>query len=315
MLPAYLAAATGFVSVMKLSENEGLQAGIQSAAAFLGWSLVLAAVHIVNLLADRDTDQLNAKNLFWMDHIQERTLALTAGLLATAGLLTAGWGHLRFLLPVGGTLLLGWAYCLRPLIWSRRWGWDALANVLGYGVLAPWLGALLYLPEDGVEEGIVLNPQFPTVAVFHLVPLVFAGFLLTTLLDREGDRLAGKRTWAVRFQPGNTNILAMGVLIMAGLGIFLGFPEWSFDFRQGMSSPFNWVVGPGYSHLLAAALAGLAGVHEAARRKILIAAIFGTVLAAGGPALLTFPGLSLPLAGWMAVSYVLLLVAGLMPNK
>ena len=148
-----------------------------------------------------DTDRLHAKNLFWMDHLPDRSLALTAGLLAAAGLAAAGWGHPCFLVPVGSTLLLGWAYCLRPLRLSRRWGWDALANVLGYGVLAPWLGALLVVPVQGANGWIVAGRGFPTAAVLHLAPLVLAGFLLAghhhALAEEVLYSVGFTHTWAV----------------------------------------------------------------------------------------------------------------------
>ena len=318
LLPAYLAAATGLVSRLRPGAEWSGTTEIRSATAFLGWSLVLASIHVVNLLADRDTDRLNEKNLFWMEDLPGRSLALTAGLLATVGLAIAGWGHPVFLVPVGSTLLLGWAYCLRPLLWSRRWGWDALANVLGYGVLAPWLGALLVVPAEEANRWNILDGGFPTAAILHLVPLVFAGFLLTTLLDREGDRLTGKRTWAVRFSPNGTRALATGILVATGLGALFGFPDPGGSFNGGiggLGGPASWCIRPGSSHLMAAVLAGMAGLGTARRRRILIGAIFLAVLAAGGPALLALPRLGLPLAGWLAASYLLLRAAGKITDR
>ena len=315
LLPAYLAAAVGLVCRVGSAVETPHPGGMGPAAGVLGWSLVLVGIHVANLLTDRDTDRLNSKNLFWMNHLSPRLLALTAVLLAALGLAVAGLGHPRFLLPVGATLLLGLAYSLRPLILSRRWGWDALANVAGYGILAPWLGALL-VGSVGAENGTTAIGTVPGAAVLHLAPLVFASFLLTAVLDRQGDRLAGKRTWAVRFGARNTNALAVGVLVCASLAARFGYPDPGAFPGAGASGPAAWILKPGPAHLGMAVLALLAVLVDFLhlpgrfRRRFLVAAIFAGVLAAGGPALLAWPRLGIPLAGWLVLSYLLLLAAG-----
>ena len=119
--------------------------------------------------------------------------------------------------------------------------------------------------------------------------------------------MAGKHTWAVRFSNGKTILLAVGILVAAGLGALFGFPAREFFPGSGPGGPFFGMLRPGNSHLMIAVLAALAFPD---RRKVFVAAIFATVLAAGGPALLTLPRLGLPLACWLAASYLLLLAAG-----
>lgn len=313
LLPATLAAATGFVLRPGFDRTPERLSGPGPAALLIGWSLVLGAVHVVNLAADRDTDRLNRKNLFWMDRLAVRHLAWTAVLLAMAGLGAAAWSGPAHLLPVGATLLLGLAYSLRPLQLSRRWGWDALANVAGYALLAPWIGSAAGSPPaDPVRFGL---GEVPAAAVLYLAPLVFAAFLLTTVLDASGDERVGKITWSVRFSPRATGVLAAVVLAVSWLA-----SRWCTEVGAGrvleLSNGKAALVAAAAPAILgAAALAALAAWAPRGRRRFLVAAVFTTVLAAGGPALIAFPRLGFPLAGWLAGSYLLLFGATRVSNR
>jgi UbiA prenyltransferase family len=308
LLPAYLSAATGFIYFAGPEIPKGNAAGLRPGAVILGWSLVLAAVNAVNLLSDQDTDRLNGKNLFWMDILTGRSLALTAGLLSVVGLCVVAWAKPAALIPVGATLALGLAYSLRPLQLSRRWGWDALANVIGYGVLAPWIGGLAGTPA--VTEQGAWPHGLNGAAVLHLAPIVFAAFLLTTILDHDGDHQTGKISWSVRFTRRSAGLTAVLVLIGSGILARWGGVATGTTLVIPASGPAGWFLKPGSSPLIVAGLAALAVWMPRGRRKLLVAAIFASVLAAGGPALLLFPRLAMPLGCWLFGSYLLLLLAG-----
>ena len=173
---------------------------------FLLLSLVLAAVHLVNQVVDAESDRLNGKGFFLQRGIfRARTYVLVASLLLGAALATA-WG--LGVAPVGlsAAAALGLSYSLPPLRWSARPGCDLVANAIGYGGLATWIGAGEI--SAAVPWGARLGACMFAVG---------AVFLHTTLLDLEGDRRTGKQSSGVVLGVQRTRIVA-AVLALAGCG-------------------------------------------------------------------------------------------------
>lgn len=289
MLPAWLCAATGITLARYPASTLTHPTVVLSC---LGWSGLLAAVHLVNLIADQTTDQLNAKNLFWQGHLTARKLTIGAAGLCLCGLGLLAYVSPRLLLPAGLSLSLGLAYSAPPLRLSSRWGWDLLANALGYGFMAPWLGGL------SASIGVSADTwALPGLSALYLLPMVSVGFLWTTTLDRHGDQATGKRTWAVRWGQRQTLWMALGVSLSATLPRFARELNRSSVDKDSLIWPGLVVVG------LAMATLFITGTTQ---RKTTIVAIFGSVLLAGWPALWAHPVLSLFCVGWLALSYAVL---------
>ena len=225
LLPAWMAALTG-ASFQAVSTGVHPPASLQL-TGLTGWSMVLLAVNLANLLSDRESDLLNAKNLFPWRILEPRTVAAGTASLALAGLLLTAWLRPRLLFPAVLTLGLGLAYSLPPVRLSSRPGWDLAAHLMGYGLLAPWVGALLV--EDftaGSNWSVTPALGVPGPAAAYLLPLVGVTYLLTALLDLKGDRIAGKETSAValaRRWPGFETLSSLPVVRSEVIAwIFLG---------------------------------------------------------------------------------------------
>jgi len=287
LVPAWLAALTGAAAV----DPDGTVSATSSlaveriVAAWLGWSLILAAINGANLVTDRATDRLNAKNLFWMETLPATALIRVSLLTALLGLALAGWGLPGSLVPAGLTLILGLLYSLPPVRLSARAGWDAAAHVLGYVVLAPWFGQLVLIRGSGWAA----LPEWPTVA--HLGPVVLTGFLWTAILDIHGDELTGKQTAAVRW--GETGVQGAALFLLAGWLVM-----------QQLGSPLLAPVSGGVAVATISAL-GLAGIltRGRVRRRWLICGVFAAAMLAGAPGLAAYRW-SIPVAGsWLLCSY------------
>ncbi len=167
------------------------------ALRFLLMSAVLAAVHLINQIADAETDRLNAKGFFLQHGIfTARTYAIVATLLLAAGLAFAAAAD-EAPLRLAAATALGIAYSLPPWRLSSRPGLDVAANAIGYGALATWLGA-----------GALHATDLWATRLGASMLAVAAVFLHTTLLDVEGDRRTGKRTAAVAWGVQRARILA-----------------------------------------------------------------------------------------------------------
>jgi hypothetical protein len=212
LLPAWACATSGAALA------EAAAAGAFSAPppgtlvlAGIGWNAALVSSHLWNLDADAESDIFNGKNLFWRRDLTRTRLRRLAVASAGVALLIAAllpgtprlWvrsaanstldpGLVPASVLIAATIALGAAYSLRPFRLAWRWGWDVLANGLGYGLLAPWFGLVAIAGEQATIGRIA-----PVTAT--LLPYVGSAFLWTTILDARGDARAGKRSWTVRW--------------------------------------------------------------------------------------------------------------------
>jgi len=327
LVPAWVCCATGGALVGRAGDDGGFgpspppgigNSGIPGlpplggpeTAALAAWSAALAAIHLVNLAADRASDAANRKNLFWHDRLPPGQLircshlvAVAAVLLAVGAGLVAGDVSAARPSALGSaaavatvlTLVLGFCYSLPPVRLVARWGWDLLANCVGYGLIAPWLGASLVLGR--IARGAEILS-----AVSVLLPLVAGAFLWTTVLDLPGDRRTGKRTWAVRWGERRTLQVAVLAAAAAVLAAFVSAPT-----LDGGSLLFRARLA-GAVVVLAVAL--LLAVRPA-RPQALRRAIPLAVMAAAAPGLACWPSLAVILGGWLLVAYGCLRQAGL----
>ncbi len=279
------------------------------------WSLALAAIHLLNLVTDQLTDLLNGKNRFWNGHPPAKSIAVAAGSLAALALMLAWLAGMPALLCVAATLALGCLYSLPPARCSARGGWDLLVHLIGYGMVAPLTGASMVwgqaLPQSAT---LILAGLWPAVAI--LLPWVGAGFLWTTLPDRPGDLLAGKRTFAVRWGARWTARLAIwSVWCAIGVGWLLAVLRSDGWVPAGKLTPMpilwsKWLLAGGNTVIAGFALLACA---PGRRRRRTICWHWGVLLAVSGAALagvLHWPWLALAYLGWWAVIRGLIRITG-----
>jgi len=179
------------------------------------------AAFVHNQLHDRVGDRVNrkceslARGLVTERGARVWMLLLLAGGLACAALL--GVGHLAAAL--GFFLLAAVGYNLPPLRAKDH-------PVRSLFLAAPAYGLL-------VLQGASLHPGFQgSTALPGALPVVLAGLslsLLATVPDLPGDRLTGKRTWAVVHGEASTWRVAAGLMGAAGL-----LALWMEDLQVGL---------------------------------------------------------------------------------
>lgn len=180
-------------------------------------TLVMAAVHIVNQLADAESDAANRKLFLIGDGILSSRFAIgEATALTVAGLCLSAWrsiqgGSATLFALVVASAAMGFAYSLPPLRLKARAGWDWLANSVGYGVVAFGVG--------WASSGISLRSMW-------LVGLPYAWsvgatFALTTIPDIPGDARAGDRTFGVALGPVKTAIAGC-ICLLVGCASSIG---------------------------------------------------------------------------------------------
>ncbi len=184
------------------------------------YSLLLGAIYVVNQIYDVETDRQNRK-LFLLS---EGYISLRSAWIYTAVLLLVSYASLRLVFPHHGilrmlwlfSLALGLLYNIPPLKFKGRPGLDLFSNALGYGGLNVLFGMFL---RDSPPLGTALLQTLPYVFA------VGAVFLLTTIPDIPGDRLAGDRTTGVVLGEHRTATLALIWLLLAfGFALLLSDP-------------------------------------------------------------------------------------------
>jgi len=152
-------------------------------ASLAALTMILISGYLLNQVFDRESDEKNNKcphlshNIFHARTLVVLALVFFIGASLTAQLVA---GPARALLI--GALALALIYSLPPIRLCSRPFLDLLANAVGYGAGAFTIG---YLSVGGTLGAAV-------VAAVPYTILVGSTFLYTTILDREGDRAAGK---------------------------------------------------------------------------------------------------------------------------
>jgi lycopene elongase/hydratase (dihydrobisanhydrobacterioruberin-forming) len=164
------------------------------AAALVLGPLVWGAVLATNDRHDLATDHVNPRKATTpavTGAIGDRDLArlqIGFGVAALAGAAVVGGA---MVLGTAGVLALGWAYSAPPLRLKGRAGADVATNALVVGFLAPLCGWSLHHPPAAYPPALAVTGTLIAAALY--IP--------TTVIDRDADRDAGDRTFAVRFGP------------------------------------------------------------------------------------------------------------------
>lgn len=218
LIPAWVMLLLGYYSGARWGgvHLERLYPSAELCLAFLSFSLIMASTHILNQIADLESDRINEKGLF----LPKGVVGLKTAWVEWGVLMGVGFGvgivvGLEHLLWLGLAKCMGVLYSLPPARLKGRPGFDLLANALGYGGVAFILGWRLI--GDGLR-----------VAWLHAVPYAFAVgavFINTTIPDLKGDERVGSRTVGVWLGESRSRLLAIGLLGLAiTTGVLLGDP-------------------------------------------------------------------------------------------
>jgi 4-hydroxybenzoate polyprenyltransferase len=178
---------------------------------FLFSTFLVGAIYILNQLRDVESDRINRKLFLIAEgYVSPRSAWAEAVIL----FLLACFGGFRVNQPLGFAFLfaalLGVAYSLPPTsLKDKPWG-ALLANMLGHGLLAFSFGWLTALPFFSFK---LFRYSLPYGAAIGAV------YLNTTLPDRKGDKIMGKRTLGVSWGRRRVVFLStLFVLLAAGGG-------------------------------------------------------------------------------------------------
>jgi len=197
--------------------------------AGLAWCFFLfGGVYIFNQIFDIESDRLNDKLYFLPRSILSVRSATAQYGLFTGLALAGGWwmGEVWFCTSVA-IAVLGVAYSLPPIRLKDRPFGGLLANAIGHGTLVYYLGSALGRPDS--------VPVWGASSSYALA--VAALYVLTTIPDRAGDEITGKRTISTRFGPRAAAVIATVFVLGAGVaGIF--HDQWPLVISAGVSLPF-----------------------------------------------------------------------------
>lgn len=176
--------------------------------AVISYAMLMGSVYVVNQLSDIESDRVNEKLFLLPNGIitknEARVFAVLLAVFSVAAALLIGGATPWFF---GLSLAMGIAYSAPPFALKRFFPFDIVSNAIGYGVVAYAAG-----------WSVVSVPTLSDLR--NALPFAFcvAGvFVLTALVDREGDQRSGFRSTGVvlNWQQGVWLALVLVVLALA----------------------------------------------------------------------------------------------------
>lgn len=170
-----------------------------------GLSLLAAGAYYLNQVFDEESDRLNNKLGFLSGRLLTQRCLMLGYLTASLAGLIIGWfvAGVTFGIFIQ-IFLLGFLYSAPPFRLKDRPIWGLLANAWGVGFLV----AFSVMPNVNFHNAGLLgwdNPYFFAAAIGGI-------YVLTTIPDRKGDRLTGKKTLAV--VTGESGSVALATLLL-----------------------------------------------------------------------------------------------------
>ncbi len=171
--------------------------------SFVAYSLLLGSIYIVNQIVDRESDKKNKKLFLIPFEIISVKLAVFISIILV--IISFGMTYRFGILYVVFLLIsfvIGLFYSLPPFRVKGRPVLDILSNAAGYGILAFGIGWLTAVSFNWKIFILCIPYFFATASVF----------VVSTILDMEGDRNDGASTTAVKF--GDSTSLFIGVVML-----------------------------------------------------------------------------------------------------
>ena len=183
------------------------------------YSLLMGAVYIVNQIADRETDAHNNKlYLVAQGYVKLQMLKWQVGVLAILSIvlsLIVFRKNPAYFILILLSIVLGFAYSVRPIRLKGIPIVDLCANALGYGSIAFLVGWTTITPISLEAVGRSLPYLFS----------VAAAFVNTTLPDVKGDRAGGDHTIGVWLGKKRACLLSL-ILLAAAIVFAVLFRDW-----------------------------------------------------------------------------------------
>lgn len=220
LIPVWGFCALGFRRAVYQGKGIGIHTCLDSAEMtiyieILLFSLSVAAVYILNQIADIEVDKKNdGIPLVASGVVSVRAAAVTALFCSAVSiLLPLFYNHYFFSLAALLSLLLGCLYSFRPVRLSGRPFSDFLSNAIGYGLIA--FGVGWSLGDDTVFSIRFLQSALP----YFL--LMCGGSISSTLPDYRGDIKDKKNTTAVIFGLKGAHSIAAAFISAAFITGFM----------------------------------------------------------------------------------------------
>jgi 4-hydroxybenzoate polyprenyltransferase len=233
LIPVWGYCAFGYVAGSRWIARSPFAVCWNAPLSIFGWmivfSLSVAAIYVLNQIADCDVDAANAG--FPILAKGKIPIRLAWGTFVVLGLSSVLIPLVfRPILAIYSCLALavGFVYSAKPIQLSGRPIGDFVANATGFGIIA--FGAGWHL------SGATLGARF-LVASMPYFFLMCAGSISSTLPDYEGDRKFGKNTTAVWIGVRPAHVIAC-VFIAAGLVSALLARDWAAAVCAGVAVPF-----------------------------------------------------------------------------
>jgi 4-hydroxybenzoate polyprenyltransferase len=202
------------------------------------FTLSVISIFVLNQITDIETDKNNNK-LFLLprNYISQATAWTLVVCSAAAALVIPVFFLDRFsVCIIGASLILGYLYNMPPFSLKDHPLGGVAANFLGHGVLtylAGWYGAQFLEPNVQILSG-----------VFYSLAAGFANaavYTASTIADAEGDRICGKRTFAVAFGAKNAVVFsALLVTFSLVFSFFLPHNSWVMVLTSAVSVILFW---------------------------------------------------------------------------
>jgi len=182
----------------------------QTIAQIFLFSLSVAAVYVLNQVADRKVDEANEGfPLLLKAGVSNKTAWIWTIILALLSITIPFFcGFPKISVLSAFSLGIGVLYCFKPFSFSGRPILDFLSNALGYGTVAFAVGWIL--------GGATVASHFDFLqAMLPYFFMMAGGSISSTLPDYDGDKANGKITTAVFFGKRTAHFIAMGCIILS----------------------------------------------------------------------------------------------------
>lgn len=180
--------------------------GIDIKLILAGITLITIGAYFINQIYDFETDRINKKLGFLQQGLINKSEMMAAYIVVSIFPLIAGFAvDIKIGLIMIVMILLGFAYSVPPSRLKDRPLGGLIANAMAYGVLVP-------LSVPGFMDSADISRIYIVICFFMMVA---AGYLLTVIPDREGDRKAGKLTLATQWSDRPIILLAFAFLLVA----------------------------------------------------------------------------------------------------
>lgn len=178
----------------------------------VGVSLIVIGAYFINQIYDFESDRLNRKLGFLQRDLIKKSEMMAAYIVTSIIPLIAGFIlDIKIGLVMLIMILIGYVYSASPLRLKDRPLAGLIANAAAYGVLIP-------MSVPGFMDYFNISRIYIVICFFMMVA---AGYMLTIIPDREGDRKAGKLTLATQSSDKPIIFFAMVFLLAASYSSFV----------------------------------------------------------------------------------------------